>query len=246
MKAILYKTQKGGACFARSEKTFRPYGDPLPPFATGGRHPEDVEADLIKIYPQVEYQTWQGFGAAITEASAVAWLQLSQTERDRLIRLYFSDDEGIGYNFCRLAIGSCDFSVDAYSYVEEGDETLATFDVSREDTTVFYMVREAQKLQPTLRLFASPWTPPRYMKTNDDWQGGYLKEEYYPLWAAYFAKYVTECKKRDIIINGVTVQNEPRHHQMWESCTYTPEQELEFVNGYLAKALKPLGVKIYV
>lgn len=246
VKAIIYKTTKGGVAFERSEKSFEPYKDVIPPFAAGGQHPGDLEGNQIRVYPQVEYQTWKGFGAAVTEAAAVAWLRLPKTEQDALIRLYFSNDEGIGYNFCRLPIGSCDFSVDAYSYVEEGDETLSTFDVSREDDTIFYMAHEAQKRQPGLRFFASPWTPPRYMKTNNEWQGGYLKKEYYPLWAEYFAKYVTECKKRNIFVEGVTVQNEPRHHQIWESCNYTAEQELEFVNGYLSKTLKPLGVKIYV
>ncbi len=246
MKAVLYKTTKNGVSFERSEAKFESYTETLPPFAEGGRHPGDLEGDQIRVYPQVEYQTWQGFGGAMTEGAAAAWLRLPKEERDRLMKLYFSVEEGIGYNFCRLSIGGCDFSVAPYSYVEEGDETLATFDVGHDDPTVFYMVHEAQKLQPDLRLFASPWTPPRYMKTNDEWQGGGLKKEYYPLWAKYFAKYVEECKKRDILIEGVTVQNEPRHHQLWESCTYTMEEELDFVNTSLGEALKPLGVKIYV
>ncbi len=246
MKAIIYKTKKGCDAFERSEETFIDYKETIPPFAEGGKHPGDLEANQLRIYPKVEYGTWQGFGGAITEAAAVALSRLPEAEQEKLLKLYFSKEDGIGYNYCRLPIGSCDFSTDAYSYVEEGDEDLSTFDVSRDDKTIFNVIKKAQKHNPELRFIASPWTPPRYMKTNNEWQGGNLKKEYYSLWAKYFAKYINECRKRDINIEAVTVQNEPRHHQMWESCTYTPEEELEFVNNYLAKELKPMGVKIFV
>ncbi len=246
MKAIIYKTKKGGECFRRSEWDFIDYKETIPPLADGGNHPGDLEANQLRIYPKVEYQIWQGFGGAITEAAAVALSRLPNDEQEKLIKMYFSKDDGIGYNYCRLPIGSCDFSTDAYSYVEEGDEDLSTFDISRDDTTIFNVINKAQKHNSELRFIASPWTPPKYMKSNNEWQGGSLKKEYYPLWAKYFAKYIRECKKRNINIEAVTVQNELRHHQMWESCTYTPEQELDFVNGYLAKELKPLGVKIFV
>ena len=161
----------------------------------------------------------------------------------RLIEAYFDRAKGIGYNFGRLSIASCDFSTEDYTYVDEGDETLDTFDISHDKKAVFPMVKAAKRYADLL-LLASPWSPPVYMKTNDTREyGGHLKKEYYPLWAKYFAKYIAACKAEGIDIWGVTVQNEPRHTQMWESCLYSPEEEIDFL-GYLGKALSDTDVKI--
>jgi glucosylceramidase len=105
------------------------------------------------------------------------------------------------------------------------------------------MVKEAEKYTD-LVLFASPWSPPVYMKTNGTREyGGHLKREYYALWAKYFAKYIEACRTENIDIWGVTVQNEPRHTQMWESCLYSLEEEIEFL-GYLGRALTKTGTRI--
>ncbi len=246
MKIEQIVTTADGACQLSSFAFYRTrkWKDEIPPFAACGAHPGDVEADLLQLYPDVTYQTFCGFGGAFTQSAALAMAKLPQVEQEKLLDGYFAK-EGIGYTVGRLPMGSCDFSVSAYSYVQEGDRTLESFDVSADDATVFDMVRRAQEREPQLALFASPWTPPPYMKTVTEWQGGSLNPAYADLWARYYGKYVAACKKRGIRIQAFTVQNEPRHHQMWESCNYTKEQEIAFVNEYLAPVLKPLGVKIY-
>jgi len=207
-------------------------------------HPGDIEADVLNIHDDIEYQTVLGIGGAFSESAALAWRTLPEEKQKEFIEAYFDSEKGIGYNFGRLSIASCDFSYEDYTYVTEGDQTLDSFDISHDKAAVFPMVKAARKLSDLL-LFASPWSPPAYMKTNGERIfGGHLKKEYYPLWAKYFRKYIEACKNEGIDIWGVTLQNEPRHTQMWESCLYSPEEETEFL-GYLGKELHNTGVKIF-
>lgn len=206
-------------------------------------HPEDIEANIINIHDDIEYQTVLGIGGAFSDSAANAWKSMPENMQERLIEAYFDREKGIGYNFGRLSIASCDFSTEDYTYVDEGDETLDTFNISHDKNAVFPMVKAAKQYADIL-LLASPWSPPTYMKTNDTREyGGHLKKEYYPLWAKHFAKYIDACRSEGIDIWGVTVQNEPRHTQMWESCLYSPEEEIEFL-GYLGKELSGTDVKI--
>lgn len=206
-------------------------------------HPGDVEGNILNIHDDIEYQTVLGIGGAFSDSAASAWKAMPEKAQNELIRAYFDRNEGIGYNFGRLSIASCDFSTENYTYVEEGDETLDSFDISHDKKAVFPMVHAAKKYADLL-LLASPWSPPVYMKTNDTREyGGHLKKEYYSLWAKYFAKYIVSCKTEGIDIWAVTLQNEPRHTQMWESCLYSVEEEIEFL-GYLGRALAGLETKI--
>ncbi len=203
----------------------------------------DVEAYLLNVHSDVEYQTYEGIGGAFTEASAVNYFLLPKQEQKRFIESFFDKDKGIGLNFGRVSINSCDFSVDDYTYVREGDETLESFDISHDKGKIIPMVLDAQKYAD-LKVFASPWSPPKYMKTNDSRiEGGYLKREYYPLWAKYIKKFTEEYKKAGVPIWGITMQNEPRHAQIWESCNYSVQDEAEFL-GYIGKELKKTGIKI--
>lgn len=241
MKATLYRSDGNGKKLEKDGVFEMPYVNTDVNEQYG--HPGDIEANLINIHDDVEYQTVLGIGGAFSESAASAWQAMPKREQARLIEAYFDKEKGIGYNFGRLSIASCDFSTEDYTYVQEGDQTLESFDISHDKKAVFPMVKEAEKYTE-LTLFASPWSPPVYMKTNDTREyGGHLKKEYYPLWAKYFAKYVEACEKENVRIWGVTLQNEPRHTQMWESCLYSVEEEIEFL-GYLGKALEGKDVKI--
>ncbi len=203
---------------------------------------QDVEYHLVNVHPEVEYQTFGGIGGAFTDTAAAVWEQAPQGKRDEIARAYYDRQAGIGYSFARLCIGSCDYSVGDYVYVQEGDRTLSTFDLSHDINHVFPMVHAAQKYAE-IRFLASPWSPPAYMKTNGARIGGKLKPEFYPLWAKHFRKYVEVCKACGIDIWGVTMQNEPRHHQIWESCQYTPDEEAAFLN-FLGSEMEGSGVKL--
>ncbi len=205
-------------------------------------HPGDVEAWLINIRPELKYQTFGGIGGAITDGVARAWRALSPEKQAETIRLLFDPETGAGYSFVRLSIGSCDFSFDDYTYVAEGDRTLDSFDLSHDCEAIFPMVKAAEQYTK-LTLLASPWSPPAYMKTSNSRIGGHLRRDCYALWASYFGKYIDACRENGIHIDYVTMQNEPRHHQTWESCLYTTEEESDFL-GDLGRELSPRGVKI--
>ena len=207
-------------------------------------HPWDVEAFLINIHPEATFQKILGFGGAFTDTAAHAWKKLSPSKQEELIKAYFSKEDGIGYNFGRCHIGSCDFSTENYSYVEEGDIKLDSFTIERDFEGQIPFVKAAQKENEELKLFASPWSPPAFMKTNNSLIGGSLKKECYSLWAQYVRKYIDSYKKEGIEFWGTTVQNEPRHNQVWESCVYTEEEERELLKNHLGPALEGTGVNI--
>ena len=179
--------------------------------------------DIINL----EKQEIFGFGGAFTEASAVNYKKLDSEGRRRVIEDLFGDG-GLRYNFCRVCINSSDFATGEYCYTKDGDADLSTFDISRDREAVIPFIRDALAAAPDgIFLFASPWSPPGYMKTSGSMIGGKLKPEFYRPWAEYFLKFIEEYEKEGIVISAVTTQNEPGSHK-WESCEWTDEELTEF------------------
>ena len=205
---------------------------------------KEQEWALINVFPDIEYQEIKGFGGAFTEAASTTLDKLSNKNRKKILELYFDKENGIGYNFGRVHINSCDFSLGNYTCVDEGDEILATFNILRDEKSLIPMIKDAMKYNE-IEMFASPWSPPPYMKTNGQMnEGGKLKEEYRELWAEYFVKFIEKYKEAGIEISTVSVQNEPKAIQRWDSCVYTAEEERDFVKNYLGKKMQDIGVKI--
>lgn len=204
----------------------------------------EKEYPLVNVFPDIEFQEIKGFGGAFTEAASTTLDKLSKDNRDKILKLYFDKEEGIGYNFGRVHMNSCDFSLGNYTYVEENDETLESFNIERDEQSVIPMIKDAMKYNE-ITIFASPWSPPAYMKTNGQMnQGGSLKKEYYELWSEYFVKYIEEYKQRGIDISIVSVQNEAKAVQRWDSCVYTAEEERDFIKNFLGGKMAGMGVKI--
>jgi len=204
---------------------------------------EDVserESPLIQIFQEAEYQTIEGFGAAFTEASSVTFDQMSGENQTKILDAYFNPQSGLGYSLCRTHINSCDFSTGNYDYVQEGDETLSIFDMKRDKSSLFPFILRATKVSNAdFKIFASPWSPPAWMKTNGQMnRGGKLKPEFRTAWATYFCRYIQEARKEGIPVWGVSVQNEPKAAQSWDSCIFTAIEERDFVRDYLGPALK--------
>ena len=203
------------------------------------------EHALINLYPDIEYQEIKGFGGAFTEAAAETFYKASQKNREKILRLYFDPQKGIGYNLGRVHINSCDFSLGNYTYVEEGDTTLKSFDITRDKKAIIPMIQSAQTYNE-IEFLASPWSPPAYMKTTGKMnKGGKLKKEYYELWAEYYAKFIKAYKACGIDVKAITVQNEPKATQDWDSCVYTAEEERDFVKYHLGKKMQDLGVSVF-
>lgn len=201
---------------------------------------------LVCIFPEDKHQSVQGFGGAFTEASASVFMKLTEEKREELLRLYFDKECGNGYSYCRIHIASCDFSLGEYTHIEEGDTTLKTFSIERDRQAVIPMIKAAQKYGK-ITLFASPWSPPAFMKdTGSRLSGGKLKEEYYGLWTEYVARFIEAYRAEGIEISAVTVQNEAEAAMTWESCEYTPQEECALIKSGFGERMRELGVKIYV
>ena len=189
--------------------------------------------DKIIINTKEKFQKILGFGGAITESSA--YVLGKYKNKNKILKDFFDEEDGLGYNFARIHINSCDFSLGNYSYVCENDESLDSFSLDNAEKYVLPILREVQEIRnKDLSILASPWSPPKYMKTNNDMNnGGKLKENYRELWAKYYVKYIEEMHKKGFDIWGVTVQNEPAAKQVWDSCEYTAEEERDFIKYFL-------------
>lgn len=209
-----------------------------------GNMPEGTECGIINIYDEIEYQSVLGFGGAFTESAAYNYSLLTDSQKKMFMESYFSREKGIGYNFGRTHINSCDFSLDIYAYIEEGDKELKTFNIERDRKYIIPFIKAAMKYCPEeLILFASPWSPPAFMKENESvLNGGSLKETYKESWAKYYAKYIKAMKEEGVCISAISVQNEPIAKQTWESCYYSPEDEREFIEKYLDPVLEKEGL----
>ncbi|MYL32004.1 glucosylceramidase [Pontibacillus yanchengensis] len=205
---------------------------------------DNQEADIC-IDPSITYQSIFGFGGAFTEATAYTLSQMSEDKRAEVLHKYFDQNEGIGYNIGRVHIHSCDFALENYTYVQEGDVDLATFDISRDHKWVLPLLKDAMKVKgDTIPLLASPWSPPAWMKTNQDMNnGGQLLPEYQQTWAKYYATFIQEYQREGLEIWGVSVQNEPAAVQVWDSCIYSAEEERDFVKNHLGPTLHENGLE---
>ncbi|MDP9750157.1 glycoside hydrolase family 30 protein [Thermoanaerobacter pentosaceus] len=199
---------------------------------------------VVKVYPQNKMQEIIGFGGALTESAAVNILALSEDQQEKVLKDYFDIEEGLGYKLCRIHMNSCDFCVDSYSCDDiEGDVELKYFNIERDKKMVIPLLKRIKKYCPDLKILVSPWSPPAWMKTNNDMcYGGKLKDKYKKTWAEFFCKFVKAYKEEGIDIWAITVQNEPMATQIWESCIYTAEEERDFVKNYLGSTLYENGL----
>jgi glucosylceramidase len=191
------------------------------------------------------FQVIEGFGGAFTEAAASTFFKMDSDAQSAILKGYFDLQDGLGYSLCRTHINSCDFSLGNYAYNEvEGDTALENFSIERDRRTVIPFIRAANQVAgKPLKLFASPWSPPAWMKTNGEMNhGGKLKPEYRDAWARYYARYVKAYGEEGIAIWGLSVQNEPEATQTWDSCIYTAEEERDFVRDHLGPTLHSEGL----
>lgn len=204
-----------------------------------------VESEIsIFVNPTQSYQNFMGIGGAITDASAEVFAKLSPTKQSELLNAYYNKETGIGYSLLRTSIHSSDFSSGSYIYIEEGDKELNTFSIDHDKQFRIPMIKRAiQSAGGNLLLYASPWSPPAFMKSNSTMtQGGTLLPEFYQAWANYYVKFVNAYEKEGIPIWGITIQNEPMATQKWESCLFTAVAERDFLKNYLGPTMQKEGL----
>ena len=218
--------------------------------------PRHLESGVINLYPDITYQTIDGFGGALTDSSAYLLSTLPEEKRNQALELLFTG-KGNHFNMIRVPVDSCDFSLDAYQAVEDpmADPELKTFSMERNFHYILPVLKEAVALcDRPVSVLLSPWSPPQQWKTpparpkNDasvyggsqeqiDFtkpqrcNGGSLKPEYYGSWAEYLVKLTQAYLDQGIPVNMLTLQNESIAATPWDSCVWTPSSQKAFLRG---------------
>ena len=192
---------------------------------------------------------FMGFGVAITPSSCYELSLMEQGERDAFLRKIYSK-EGLGLSVARVCIGSSDYSPEIYSYDDTPFDTeLSDFSVKRDERYVIPMIKEILKINPDLYIFASPWSPPFWMKTGGKMCGGYMRDKYLEVYADYIVKFIESYAEYGIKISALTPQNETNTQQAGRmpACVWHPETEAKFI-VMLKDALKKaaLDVKVWM
>ena len=206
-----------------------------------GQQPLETETAVF-VNTKKQFQTLVGIGGAITDATAEVFASLPEDKQKEFLTAYFDKEKGIGYTLTRTTIHSCDFSRASYTYVSANDKELKTFSIEHDEEYRIPLIKRAFESTDELLLYASPWSPPPFMKDNNDMlQGGRLLDEYRDAWATYYVKFIKAYEARGIPIWGITIQNEPMAKQRWESCIYTAEDERDFLRDHLGPIMHKAG-----
>jgi glucosylceramidase len=189
----------------------------------------------ITVNDATTYQTWDGFGGTFNEKGWAMLSVLSASDRDRAMNLLFGVD-GARFAFGRVPIGSSDYGLDRYTLNENaGDYAMEMFSIDRDTENLIPYIQAALVIRPDLRLWASPWTPPTWMKDNNAFDGGNMRDDADVLGAhaLYLAKFVEEYGKLGIKIEAIHPQNEPGYETRYPSCLWTAALMTKYIRDYL-------------
>jgi glucosylceramidase len=207
-----------------------------------------IAGDVIKIDDTKKYQSIDGFGYALTGGSAMNIIKMSKPARAALLKeLFATDKNNIGTSYIRLSIGASDLNDHVFSYNDlpagQTDTGLVHFDLGPDKTDVIPVMKEILAINPKIKILGSPWSPPVWMKTNNDTRGGSLQPRYYDAYAKYFVKYIRAMQKEGIRIDAVTVQNEPLHPGNNPSLLMLAPDQAIFVKDHLGPAFRKANLK---
>lgn len=208
-----------------------------------------VQLPTIVVDTTTKYQAMDGFGYTLTGGSA-KWInqKLSPSQRtDLLNELFRKDADNIGISYLRISIGASDLDDHVFSYSDlpggQTDPTLQKFALDPDRINLIPVLKEILSINPEVKIMGSPWSAPKWMKTNNAAKGGNLKKEYYQAYALYFVKYIQEMGKEGISINAITIQNEPENPNNTPSMVMTAEEQNDFIKNHLGPAFKSAGIK---
>ena len=202
-----------------------------------------IESQVVNIYPELSYETFEGFGGAVTEAAGYIYSLMNDEQKKKVIETYFSPEK-MNYRLVRVHMDSCDFSLGLYEAMSNSEDTeLKSFSFERTEKYILPMLEDAKKTAgENLKLMLTPWSPPAFMKTNGKRTGGgKLKSEYRKLWAEYICRYIREFQNRGFEVQRISIQNEPKAVQTWDSCLFTAEEEKSLLRDFLYPTMKSHG-----
>lgn len=193
------------------------------------------------------FQTMDGFGFAMTGGSAFHLKNMSDDARAKILReLFATDGNNIGISYIRMTIGASDLNSFVYSYddVPDGktDFDLKKFDLGEDKYAVIPVMKEILAINPNIKILASPWSAPKWMKVSNDVRGGALKPECYDVYSRYFVKYIQAMEKEGIHLDAITIQNEPLNSRNTPSMPMSWDEQATFVKNNLGPAFKAAGL----
>ena len=189
-------------------------------------------------------QTISGFGGCFNELGWEALELLSEADRNQVIEDLFSE-EGCHFTNCRIPIGASDYALKWYSHNEvDGDYAMEHFSIERDHQYLLPYIHAALGQQPNMRFFASPWSPPSWMKQPKSYNYGRLvmDEKTLTAYADYFVKFLEAYEQEGVKVDQIHVQNEPFADQKFPSCLWSGEQFATFIGDYLGPAFDKKGL----
>jgi glucosylceramidase len=206
--------------------------------------------EAIVLDPSRTYQEMLGFGGALTDAAAYMINQLDAPSREKFLRELYDPSE-LGLEVTRICVGSSDYAATMYSYDEgDADPDMKRFSIDHDKAYILPQLRTARKYNPSLYLFASPWSPPGWMKANGTMLGGSLKPRNFPAYAKYFVKFLQSYQAEGVPVDAISPQNEVDTDQdgRMPACVWAQEHEIVFVSQHLGPALEQnkIPTKIWI
>jgi glucosylceramidase len=207
----------------------------------------DNQNPTIKVDQATAYQSIDGFGYTLTGGSAGHIIRMDAAGRAALLReLFATDGTSLGVSYLRVSIGASDLNQRVYSYDDlqpgQVDIEMRSFSLAPDRADVIPVLKEILKIAPEIKIMGSPWSPPAWMKSNQESVGGSLKPEFYGAYAKYFVKYIQGMKAEGIRIDAVTVQNEPLHPGNNPSLLMQAREQAEFIGKHLGPAFEQAGL----
>ena len=203
---------------------------------------------IIDVDDTKTFQTMDGFGFAVTGGSAQLLMHMDPAARAAILReLYADDGNNIGASYIRVSVGSSDMNDHVYSYDDlpkgETDPSLSKFSLDPDRAEVIPVLKEILAINPKIKILASPWSAPLWMKTTGEARGGVLKPEYFAAYADYFVKYIQGMQAAGISIDALTIQNEPLNEKNTPSMLMLESEQQDLIKNHLGPAFKKAGIK---
>ena len=249
--------QRGGATPGSTVEVWLTTGDqqvllarqPDLVLANGG---PSVAGQVINVDASRKYQEMIGFGGAMTDASAfLIQNRMSPADRERLMQDLFGRDSGVGFSFVRVPMGASDFSARHYSYDDipaaEGDSSLAHFSIDADRGAKLPLLKRALAINPQLKVMASPWSPPAWMKTTNSLIKGTLRQDYYDSFSNYFVRFIRAYGAAGVPIYAITIQNEPNFEpENYPGMHLDAKARAEIIGNHLGPSFARGGIKTLI
>ena len=206
---------------------------------------ESTDATPHLFVTEREHQVIEGFGGCFNEMGWQSLQTLPEDCRTQVLHDLFDSTSGCGHSWCRVPIGASDYAFEWYSHNEhDGDVAMEHFSIARDHSSLIPYIRAAVSIQPNLRLFASPWSPPTWMKQPRAYNNGVLRwePEILEAYALYLLRFVEAYRAEGLPVQQLHVQNEPNSDQKFPSCVWTGAKMRDFIRDYLGPRFRQAGV----